>query len=162
MDHNTLSTTDRRIAAEERPPMSRHETSIRRLYEAVWNGTDPSVTDTLVHESSTIHDRDLSAELRGPDLYRALASGSREIVPTASFAIEDYRRDGDRVAVRWTMKGTHAASMAGVESSGDRVALSGIEINRFAEGGLAETWVQRDQLGRYEQIGALDEGPGSG
>lgn len=139
--------------------MSGHETSVRRLYEGVWNGTDTGVADELVHESYTIHDRDLAAERRGPDLYRALASGTREIFPDASFEIEDLLRDGDRVAVRWTMTGTHKGSMAGEEPTGERVELSGIEINRFADGGLVETWIQSDQLGLHEQVGALRDGP---
>lgn len=138
-----------------------NEAAIRRLYEGVWNGTDPAVADSLVHEDYLIHDRDLADELRGPELYRALASGTREIFPDASFAIEDLLADGNCVAVRWTMTGTHEGSMAGEEPTGDRVELAGIEINRFTDAALVETWIQSDELGLMEQVGALaDAGEG--
>jgi predicted ester cyclase len=152
-----LSKSGRSLPAERRPTVSSHEASIRRLYEGVWNDTEPSVADSLVHEDYLIHDRDLADDLRGPELYRALASGTREIFPDASFAIEDLLQDGNRVAVRWTMTGTHEGSMAGEEPTGNRVELAGIEINRFADGALVETWIQSDQVGLMEQVGALPD-----
>ena len=41
---------------------------LETLYEGVWNGTDPGVADDVVAPAYVIHDRDLAAELRGPDL----------------------------------------------------------------------------------------------
>lgn len=138
--------------------MQRHEASMRRLFEAVWNGADPEVAGSLVHPEFVIHDRELADELRGPELYRALASGTREIFPDASFTIEDVLEDGDEVALRWTMTGTHEGSIAGEEPTGERVELSAIEINRFEDDALVETWIRSDQLGLLEQVGAIDAG----
>lgn len=131
---------------------------MRQLFEGVWNGADPAVAGSLVHPDFVIHDRELAEELRGPELYRALASGTREVVPDASFAIEDVLEDGDEVALRWTMTGTHEGSIAGEEPTGRRVELSAIEIDRFEDGALVETWVRSDQLGLLEQVGAVDRG----
>lgn len=136
--------------------MADPERSMRRLFEGVWNGDDPGVADSLVHEDYVIHDRTLADELRGADLYRALASGTRAVFPDASFAIEDTVADGDEVAVRWTMTGTHEGSLAGEEPTERRVELSAIEIDRFRDGRLVETWVQSDQLGLFEQVDALE------
>lgn len=132
-----------------------HRAALERLFEDVWNGEDPGTADELVHDEYVIHDRDLADELRGPELYRALADATREIFPDASFAIEDSVAEGDRVAVRWTMTGTHEGPAFGVEPTGRRVELPAVEINRFQDGRLAETWTQSDQLALLEQVGAL-------
>lgn len=138
--------------------MSRHESTIRRLFEGVWNGEDPDVASELVHEGYLIHDREVAEELRGPALYRALASATRRVFPDAAFAIEDVVEDGDEVALRWAMTGTHERSIADEEPTGKQVELSAVEIDRFENGQLVETWTQSDQLGLFEQVGLLDGG----
>ncbi|WP_436348440.1 hypothetical protein [Natronorubrum sp. FCH18a] len=52
---------------------------IERLYAEVWNGTNPNTVEELVHETYVIHDRELAEELRGPELYEALASSMRSL-----------------------------------------------------------------------------------
>lgn len=136
--------------------MRSHEAAIRRLFEGVWNGADPDVAGSLVHDDYLIHDRGLTDELRGPELYRALASGTREIFPDASFRVEDALEDGDEVALRWTMTGTHEGSIAGEEPTGERVELTAIEIDRIEHGKLVETWTRTDRLGLLEQVGAIE------
>lgn len=54
---------------------------LRRLFDGVWNGTDPDVADELVSPDYRIHDRDLAAEMRGPELYRTLAERARALFP---------------------------------------------------------------------------------
>jgi steroid delta-isomerase-like uncharacterized protein len=127
---------------------------ITRLYEGVWNGTDPEVADELVHPEYVIHDRDLADELRGPDLYRALAEGTREAFPDARFAIEDTIESGEKVAVRWTMTATHEGELMGIDPTGREVELRAVEMNRFEDGRLRETWTRSDMLGLLEQLGA--------
>lgn len=138
--------------------MSTYVPVMRRLFEDVWNGADPEAAAAAVHPDYVIHDRDLADELGGPDLYRALASGTREVFPDASFAIEDALETGEKVALRWTMTGTHDGSLAGEAPTGTRVELSGMEIDRFDDGKLAETWALTDQADLLRQVGALTVG----
>lgn len=128
---------------------------IERLYEDVWNGKNPNTAEELVHDAYVIHDRELAEELRGPDLYTALAVSTRELFSDLTFTIEDVIAAGDKVALRWTMVGTHDGPLYGVEPTGEQVELTAIEINRFEDGKLAETWTQSDQLGLMEQVGAF-------
>ena len=132
-----------------------NEDRIHRLYEGVWNGGNPDIVTELVHPEYVIHDRDLAEELRGPKLYTALTDSTREIFPDMAFTVEDSFAAGDEVAVRWTMVGTHDGAMGGVEPTGMEVTLPAIEINRFEDGLLAETWTQSDMLSLLEQIDAL-------
>jgi steroid delta-isomerase-like uncharacterized protein len=133
--------------------MSTAKDTLARLYQDVWNGSNPETAEQLVHEDYVIHDRDLAAELQGPALYKALASGTREIFPDMEIEIEDMIAAGEKVALRWTMTGTHQGPMFGVEPTGREIEFTAIEINRFADGKLIETWTQSDQLGLMEQLG---------
>ena len=133
---------------------------LRRLFDGAWNGEDTSIADELVAVDYVIHDREFAQQLRGPELYRALADGTREVFPDMSFVIEDTVAAGDEVALRWTMTGTHQGSMMGEEPTGRTVELKAVEINRFEDGKLAETWTQSDMLGLMEQVGALPSGGG--
>ena len=133
--------------------MSTPEETLIQLYDGVWNGNNPEAADELVHEAYTIHDRELAAEMEGPDLYKALASRTREIFPDMEFTVEEMISSGEKVALRWTMTGTHEGPMFGVEPTGRQVELTAIEMNRFVEGNLIETWTQSDQLGLMQQLG---------
>lgn len=134
-----------------------NEATIERLFTGVWDGTNPSTADELVHEDYVIHDREAAASVRGPELYKALAAATRDIFPDAEFTIDDTIVDGDRVAVRWTMVGTHEGAADGVEPTGERVTMDAIEIDRFEDGRLRETWTRSDQLGLLDQLGALPD-----
>jgi predicted ester cyclase len=136
-----------------------HRERLERLFSDVWGGEDPSTADELVHEDYVIHGRELADEMRGPALYRALASGTRDAFPDATFALENVLVDGDRVAARWRMEGTHEGALFGVEPTGREVAMTGIEIARFADDLLRESWVESDELGLMRQVGALDDPP---
>jgi steroid delta-isomerase-like uncharacterized protein len=133
--------------------MEAPEESLIQLYEDVWNGSNPETADDLVHEEYIIHDRELAEKMQGPELYKALAAGTREIFPDMTFTVADTLAAGEKVALRWTMTGTHQGPMFGVEPTGREVELTAIEINRFADGKLIETWTQSDQLGLMEQLG---------
>ena len=133
--------------------METPEDTLTRLYEDVWNGANPDTADELVHEEYLIHDRDLAAEMQGPELYKALASGTRDVFPDMTITVEDMVTAGEKIALRWTMTGTHQGMMFGVESTGRQVELTAIEINRFEDEKLIETWTQSDQLGLMHQLG---------
>lgn len=132
-----------------------HTERIIRLYEGVWNGTDPDIADELVAPEYYIHDREIADEIRGPDLYKQLASGTREMFPDMELTIHDTVAADENVTVRWTMTGTHDGPGFGMEPTGETVEFNAIEINRFEDGKLRETWTQSDQLGLMQQVGAI-------
>lgn len=130
------------------------EDALTQLYEDVWNGAKPTTADELVHDAYRIHDRELAAEMEGPALYRALASSTRDIFPDMMVTIDDLVAADEKVALRWTMTGTHEGeSLYDVEPTGQAVELTAIEINRFEAGKLIETWTQSDQHGLAQQLG---------
>ena len=79
----------------------------------------------------------------------------RQAFPDARLTIEDILTDGDKLADRYTISGTHAQPFLGIPATGRKIHLAGISIGRIAGGKIAERWAVTDQLGLLRQLGAL-------
>lgn len=69
--------------------------------------------------------------------------------------IEDVLADGDKVAGRYTIRGTHSGELMGVPGSGNRVEVDGQSFFRFENGRVAERWQALDGVPLMQQIGAM-------
>jgi predicted ester cyclase len=83
----------------------------------------------------------------------------RRAFPDARFTIEDILADGDKLADRYTISGTHARPFLGIPATGRQIHLAGISIVRVSGGKIAERWAVTDQLGLLQQLGALQASP---
>lgn len=63
--------------------------------------------------------------------------------------------EGDKVWMRFNLRGTHQASFYGFPPTGRRVEMPEIGIMRFAGGQWVESWYFGDELGILLQLGAV-------
>ena len=70
-------------------------------------------------------------------------------------AAQDVLAEGDKVAVRYTIRGTHSDELLGVPASGNKVEVEGQSFFRFENGRVAERWQSLDGVPLMQQIGAL-------
>jgi steroid delta-isomerase-like uncharacterized protein len=75
--------------------------------------------------------------------------------PNARFAIENMVAEGERVAVRWTLRGTRQGGFMSLPPTGKEVTMSGITIYRLSGGKIAEARSNFDQLGMLHQLGVI-------
>ena len=66
--------------------------------------------------------------------------------------------EGDKVAVRLRVTGTHGGGGLGIPATGRKVDITAITIIQFANGQLVHGWNNWDQLGMMQQLGMA---PGS-
>ncbi len=78
--------------------------------------------------------------------------------PDMTTSLEDIIAEGDKVVVRYTMKGTHQGTYRGIPGTGKKFTQSGISIFRIQDGKFLETWMMNDTLGLMQQIGAIPAG----
>lgn len=83
----------------------------------------------------------------------------RAAFPDLSVRVEDLFGEGDRAVARVVLRGTHRGPFLGVPPTGNRVEVGWIEIDRFENGKIAETWYWIDMLGLLHQIGATTRVP---
>ena len=69
--------------------------------------------------------------------------------------MEDSIEEGDKVAARFRMTGTHSGPMMGIPATGKPISVLATGIFRVADGKLAENWVNIDALSLMQQIGAV-------
>ncbi len=79
----------------------------------------------------------------------------RNAFPDLHFTVEDMLAEGDRVASRYTARGTHRGELMGLPPTGRQVTEVGIVISRLAEGKLVEDWHSPDNLGLMQQLGVV-------
>ena len=91
---------------------------------------------------------------RGPEGQKKIADDFRAAFPDLRFVVDLIVGEDDYVAARWTATGTHSGRWGAVEPTGRQATFSGVNLYRFENGKVAETWNHRDDLGLAEQVGA--------
>ncbi|WP_205317821.1 ester cyclase [Pantoea agglomerans] len=61
----------------------------------------------------------------------------------------------DRVAARFTMRGTHQGPFFGAQATGKNIIVSAVNFYSFSEGKIVEERGQPDLLNLLQQIGGI-------
>jgi steroid delta-isomerase-like uncharacterized protein len=82
-------------------------------------------------------------------------AGFVEGFPDLQLTVEDAVAEGDLVAQRVRFAGTHTGEFQGLPPTHRKVTFSGLELNRFVDGRVAEHWFQLDSLTLLQQLGLM-------
>ena len=63
--------------------------------------------------------------------------------------------EGDKVATRWEFAATHTGDFMGHGPTGKQVTWTGVQIDRFEDGKIIESWVDWDKYRFLEGLGLL-------
>jgi predicted ester cyclase len=114
----------------------------RRALEEVCSGKDLGGIPDVYHPDFLDHVN--GREYRGHEGARRSVALYLELFRDLRFVVDDQVTEGDRVASRWTLHGTHR---------GRRVTLRGIVISRFDDGKIIEDWAASDTIEIVRQLG---------
>jgi steroid delta-isomerase-like uncharacterized protein len=73
--------------------------------------------------------------------------------PDLHVAHADSVTEGDKVAFRWMMSGTHQGELLGVAPTGERVVVMGMDIVRISDDEILDYWGEFDVMGMLRQLG---------
>jgi steroid delta-isomerase-like uncharacterized protein len=132
----------------------------RRMLEEAFGQGQLALVDEFVAADAVDHDPANPEGVRGPAGIKEQISMYRAAFPDLQFTIEDTIAQDDRVVIRWSSRGTHRGELMGLAPTGKVVTVTGISIDRFAEGKIVESWTNWDVLGLMRQLGAAPP-PGS-
>jgi predicted ester cyclase len=99
----------------------------------------------------------------GPDEIAAYFNGLFAAIPDVHMEIVHLAAEGDAVFVRWHLTGTHTGTAwAGIEPTGARIELDGIDHFTVRDGTIASNFVVFDQMAVGRAMGLLppDGSPG--
>jgi predicted ester cyclase len=78
----------------------------------------------------------------------------RSAFPDLNISLDELVAEGDKVAARSTMRGTHRGAIFGIEPSGKAVEVPGLTMVTIRDGRLQESWVKNDVMALMSQLGA--------
>ena len=135
-------------------PTEENKAFILRFYEEVWNRRRYGAAVEFFASNSVRHE--LSGPVRGgADGIARNAEAWCAAFPDTRYTVEDVIAEGDRVVARWSMTATHRGEWRGVPPTGKQIRFRGVNIYRLEGGKVAEIWNFRDDLGLFQQLGAV-------
>jgi steroid delta-isomerase-like uncharacterized protein len=132
-----------------------NKAAARRLFLEAFNEGNLGVIDELSAPRIVNHDSALPEPLVGIDASKASIAAYRDAFPDLQITIEEQVAEGDMVVTRWTARGTHQGDLLGITATGKQATVTGITIDRFAEGRVIESRTNWNTLGLLQQLGVV-------
>jgi steroid delta-isomerase-like uncharacterized protein len=127
-----------------------------RYFNEAWNQGKLAVIEEIIAPNWFTHDTQTPfPNEKGPKAVTKLLGFYRESFPDVNFVVEDVLEHGDKVITRWTATGTHKAPLMGVPATNKKSVVTGINIDRFENGKIVESWGNWDTLGMLQQLGVV-------
>jgi steroid delta-isomerase-like uncharacterized protein len=119
------------------------------------NTASEKLAEELISPDAVFHVPGRPEAMRGPAGYLAIIGMMRGGFPDIQWTLEEVIAEGDKVAARFTMCGTHRGAFFGVPPTGKTIAVQAMNFYRLAGGQFVEERGQPDLLGLLQQIGAV-------
>ena len=132
-----------------------HNTTIVRQCFAEASRGNRAALEEILAPDFVIHIPD---DHEGVDGLLGMVQVFRSAIPDMTVTVDHQFADGDYVASRFTVRGTHEGELFGAPPTNRQVVVHGITLSRCADGRIAEEWELVDVAGLLQQIGLLPEG----
>src|SRR3954465_7341351 len=119
------------------------------------NTASPALADELVSPDAVFHVPGQPEPMSGPQGYLTIIAMMRSGFPDIQWTLEQMVAEGDTVAARFIMRGTHQGAFFGVPPTGKSIKVQAMNFYRFSNGQIVEEYGQPDMLGLLQQIGAV-------
>jgi steroid delta-isomerase-like uncharacterized protein len=121
------------------------------------NTADPALARELVAPDAKFFVPFQPEPLFGPDGYLGIVMMMRSGFSGVQWTLEDMVAEGDTVAARYTMRGTHDGNFMGVPPTGRSIQVQAMNFYRLSDGRIVEEFGQPDMMGLMMQIGAIPQ-----
>lgn len=132
----------------------KNKLTMQRFTEFI-NTASEQIAAELISPNAIFHVPGRTEPLIGPSGYFAVLGMMRAGFPDIQWTLEELIAEDDRVAARFTMRGTHQGPFFGVPRTGKKIEVQAMNFYRFAGGQIVEERGQPDLLGLLQQIGAV-------
>jgi predicted ester cyclase len=122
---------------------------LKRRVEQGFNQRDFKAIEGLLSDHLVDH----NLLLGGVDIRQRMAT-VLQAFEDAELSIDEYIFQGNAVAWKWTIRGTHTQRIMGVEPTGKKVAISGLSAAIIQNGKVVQHWEFSDDRGLLAQLEA--------
>jgi steroid delta-isomerase-like uncharacterized protein len=123
-----------------------------RAVEEAYNKSNVSVYDETLTDDYIAHDPGQDGEISGRDAAKERALAFHRASPNMRVTLEDIIADDEHVVTRWRFEGTHDGPFRHLMPTGRAVTITGVTIDRFVDGRVAETWHYWDMADLTAQL----------
>jgi steroid delta-isomerase-like uncharacterized protein len=140
------------VSAEER-----NKALVRKFFEENWSKGNVAAVDEFM--AADYVDHSIPAGLP-PDTegVKQATTTYHMAFPDLKATIDDIFAEGEMVAFRWSIRGTHLGDWLGIPPTGNHVTATGITVYRIAGKKVVENWTSFDLSPTEEELRWLTEG----
>lgn len=135
-------------------------TKIAAAFHTPFKTGDVDALDDILHPNWVNHPRN-PYEGPGPDGFKGTITWIRSVFPDIEFIVEDVIVQGDKVVVRSVGTGTQKGEFLGLKPTGKRITFRALDVHRFENGRIIESWHSEDIYGMLAQLGIIENAYGS-
>ena len=128
-----------------------HKALVRQFVDEFWSRGNLAAADELMAPDAVIHEPVSGT----PTDLKPFALMIKKGFPDWYSTVDEMIVEGDRVAERWTGRGTHQGEFLGIPATGKQVAVPGVVFYRIADGKIVEFRGQFDRMSLMQQLGVL-------
>jgi len=130
-----------------------NEALVRRFLDEAYNKRNLAVGDEMLTAGCVFY---TPTAIQGIAGWKMFATAFLTAFPDdLQITVEDAFATEDKVAARWTARGTHKGPLRGIAPTGKEVRWLGMALYYFSSGKIKEVWGLNDALGMMQQIGAI-------
>ena len=127
---------------------------MRRFTDFINTASEKLATE-LISANAIFYVPGRSEPVQGPAGYLTVIGMMRAGFPDIQWTLEEMIAEGDKVAARFTMQGTHQGAFFGIPPSGKKIEVTAMNFYRVSDEKFVEEHGQPDLLGLLPQIGAV-------
>jgi predicted ester cyclase len=123
----------------------------------VYNEGNLALADDVMSPEYVEHNPDSPEPYKGLDTFKNGLTVTRKAFPDFNLKFDEVYIKGDKMAVTWTLKGTHLGPMAlpggELPPTGKKIQYSGVTLVLIANGKIVESWFYYNLLDMFQQLG---------
>jgi steroid delta-isomerase-like uncharacterized protein len=135
-------------------PTNNKDVVLRLWYQELWDNWNIGVADDLLTDDYRLHAPGVPVPLDRATTKQVVAMYGTSF-PDLKHTVDEVIAEGDTLAVRWTVRGTHRGEFQSIPASGKSIKLSGITMHHLVDARVRETWLVYDNMELLQQLGAV-------
>ncbi len=116
------------------------------------NTANEALANELIHPDAKFYVPGRLEPMQGPEGYLAIIGMMRSGFPDIKWTLEETIAEDNKVAARFTMRGTHLGLFFGVPPTGRSIAVQAMNFYRFSNEQFVEEYGMPDMMGLMQQI----------
>ncbi len=125
----------------------------------MWASDNSDRSEDIFAESYVNHqepDVEGGISARSLGTWKELVSGYHTSFSDSRSRVLMQVANGDLVATRWEIVATHTGDFMGLAPTGTEATWTGVQIDRFEDGKIVESWTNWDKYRLFEELGLVN------